>query len=590
MLHRFMAPTLAVLLVCGLSAQTSRQPPAQQPARDTPGQRDTSPTPSGRISGRVLAADNGRPVKRARASVSGPELPEGRATLTDDNGVFALDDLPPGRYTLTVTKTGFITLSYGQRRPLQAGTPLQLAENQQMGGLDFRLPRGSVIAGHVFDEGGDPLPGAAVRVVRYQYTQGERQLVPAGNAQSDDQGSFRIWGLNPGEYYVSAVARNFNVGPAGRGGPGGGRGGTRPGFITPPAGSADTSPDGDLQKAYAPTYFPGVGSIAEARPVSVGVSQETLDVNFNLLLVRTGRVSGIVTNPDGSASTSGQVNLTPEEGASSGGRGQIGINFGSRIDWDGTFSIANVPPGRYMLRARGNDTESPQYAVQPLTVANGDLANIAVVLFPGATISGTLTFDGSDPPDVTQIRVTAPSAEGGSIGPNPNARVDRDGRFTLDGVPAGSHWIRAGGQLKGWALKAVTVDNRDIVDAPVNLRSSQNLSNVNIVLTNKRTEINGTVTNEQSIPIPDFTVIAFSTDPTLWRPLTRHILTARPDQNGKFQLRGLPPGDYYVVTVDPAEQGEWFEPAFLDQHRAEAARIRLGDGDIKSHDFRIMIK
>jgi hypothetical protein len=62
-------------------------------------------------------------------------------------------------------------------------------------------------------------------------------------------------------------------------------------------------------------------------------------------------------------------------------------------------------------------------------------------------------------------------------------------------------------------------------------------------------------------------------------------MTARPDQTGKYTLRGLPPGEYYVVTVDPAEQGEWFEPAYLDAHRTGASRVRIAEGDAKTHDF-----
>ena len=58
-------------------------------------------------------------------------------------------------------------------------------------------------------------------------------------------------------------------------------------------------------------------------------------------------------------------------------------------------------------------------------------------------------------------------------------------------------------------------------------------------------------------------------------------------EHGRFQMRGLPPVDYYLVTVDPAEQGEWFEPSYLDQHRLAGARVVLGDGDIKTHDFRV---
>ncbi len=605
MVRRMLLPLLGVLVVTALSAQTPRPGQLQQPARDTPAQKDNAspPAPMGRITGRVLAADNGRPIKRARAYVSAPELPQGRATLTDDNGVFELTELPAGRYTLTVSKTGFVTLSYGQRRPFQGGTPLQLRDGQQMAGIAFRLPRGSVVGGHVFDETGDPMPGTTVRVMRYQYAQGDRQLVQAGTAQTDDQGSFRVWGLNPGEYYVSAVTRNFDFGPSNRGGgpagggggggggrfAGGGRGGGDRGGAAG-RGAIDASSDEETLKAYAPTYYPGVGSVNDARPVVLAVGQEFLDINFSLLLVRTARITGIVTNPDGTPTSAGQINLTPE-GGGTGGRGQLGVNFGSRIEWDGEFAIANVPPGRYVLRARGNDTETPQYAAQPLTVtSDGDVADVTVILSPSASVSGTVTFEGTQAPELNQIRITAPSAENASIGPNPNARVDKEGHFTLDGVPAGLHWIRSGGGLRGWSLKSVIVHDRDVADTPIALRSGETLKDVRVVFTSRQTEINGTVTSEKGDPITDFTVLAFPTDPYLWRPLARQIMIARPDQNGKFQMRGLPPGDYYLATVDPAEQGEWFEPAFLEQQRIAATHVTLSDGDVKTHDFRIATK
>ena len=108
-----------------------------------------------------------------------------------------------------------------------------------------------------------------------------------------------------------------------------------------------------------------------------------------------------------------------------------------------------------------------------------------------------------------------------------------------------------------------------------------------VVFTDRQNEITGTVTDEQGAPVPDFTVLAFPTDASLWRPQARQIMTARPDQTGKYRIRGLPPGEYYLVTVDPTEQGEWFEPAYLDDHRAGASRVTLGESDVKTKDFRI---
>jgi Carboxypeptidase regulatory-like domain len=596
MLRRIYISLMLVTLAVAAFAQSPRPGP-QQPARDTPAQqRDTPPPPGGRISGRVIS-DTGRPVKRARAFITAAELPGGRGSLTDENGIFDFTELPAGRYTLTVSKSGFVSLSYGQRRPLQAGTPLQLADGQQLKGIEFRLPRGGVVAGHVFDEDGEPMPGAIVRVMRYQYLQGDKRLTPAGTAQTDDKGQYRVWGLMPGDYYINAVTRIADFGrgggPGGRGGPAGAIagfiGGALGGNIAAVFGGAGDDQD---RLAYAPTYFPGVGSVNEARPIAVGLSQEVLDVDFNLQLVRTSRVSGHVANPDGTPTTSGNVNLTAE-GASGGGRGQIGINYSGRIEWDGNFSIGNVPPGRYVLRARGDDTELPQYAMQPLSVTGGEIADLPVTLMPGASLSGSVTFlpgQSPVPGDLTQVRITAPAVDESGLGPNPNVRVDKEGRFTLDGVPAGAHLIRPNGGLRGWALKSVTVEGREVTDTPIDLKSGQKLANVSVVFTDKLSEVNGTVADQQGTPITEFTVLAFPTDPSLWRPQSRHIMTARPDQTGKFRIRGLPPAEYYLVTVDPTEQGEWFEPAFLDQHRAAASRLTIAEGDVKTQDFKVTMR
>jgi hypothetical protein len=226
--------------------------------------------------------------------------------------------------------------------------------------------------------------------------------------------------------------------------------------------------------------------------------------------------------------------------------------------------------------------------MMPVSVAGDDVTGLNVILTPGASISGSVTLQRSQSlsADITQFRVSAPSADGTNLGPQQNARVDQAGRFTLDGVPAGSHWIRAQAP-RGWVLKSVTADGRDVTDDAIDLRSGQRLGNVSVVFTDKLSEINGTITDEQGAPITDFTMLAFPVESSLWIPLSRYIMTARPDQNGTFQLRGLPPGEYFLAAVDPTEAGEWFEPSYLDEHRVSAVRLLLGDGDIKTQNVKI---
>jgi len=284
MMVRPLRVAVIAVIACWMAGVSAQQPQQQQAPRDTSARppNSTTTTPTARLSGRVIASESGKPIKRARVFITAADVPSGRGMLTDDNGVYEFTELPAGRYTINASKSGYIQLSYGQRRPLQAGTPLQLLDGQQLRNIDFALPKGGVIAGRVADETGDVMPGVAVQVLRYQSQQGERRAVATGQAQTDDRGVYRIWGLNPGNYYVSALPRQDGFsgrGPANAGGGGrGGRGGRGDG-----GGRGGGAPAGDDQDQlmYAPTYYPGVPSIAEARAVTLGVSQELVDIDFS---------------------------------------------------------------------------------------------------------------------------------------------------------------------------------------------------------------------------------------------------------------------------------------------------------------------
>ena len=117
---RLVSVSSVVVLFATLSLQPYAQ--SQQPQRDTSA-KPTAPAPTGKIVGTVLTADTGKPVKRARVLANAAELPGGRTAFTDDSGAYELSDLPAGRYTIAVSKTGFVTLSYGQRRPSRGPIP-----------------------------------------------------------------------------------------------------------------------------------------------------------------------------------------------------------------------------------------------------------------------------------------------------------------------------------------------------------------------------------------------------------------------------------------------------------------------------------
>lgn len=126
--------------------------PFGQPARDTPALDAT--TGSATLSGRVLTGDTGVVVKRATVRLAGQDVRERRSVQTDDTGRYLFSELRAGRYTVTVSKAGFVTIAYGQQRPRQPALPIRIEEGQQIRDVDIGLPRGSVITGHVSDEDG----------------------------------------------------------------------------------------------------------------------------------------------------------------------------------------------------------------------------------------------------------------------------------------------------------------------------------------------------------------------------------------------------------------------------------------------------
>jgi hypothetical protein len=326
-------------LALAVAADAQERPRGRRPERDAA--RPSAPAGTASIAGRVVSADGGRPLRRARVVATAPELRDRRAASTDDRGRYQIAGLPPGRYTVTASKPGFLSLAFGQRRPLQPGTPVALADDQALQTVDFALPRGSVVTGRVLDADGEPLVRAAVRALRYVMQQGEKRLVAAGVDQTDDRGEYRIFGLPPGDYYVSAA-----VPRALRGG-----GGLRAAFgdavsaETPRAAmpTEDQEQDGD-DVGYAPTYYPGVTDAAEAGRIRAGIGAEVTGIDFAVALVPMARILGVVsiTGTGGAAPENTRIVVVPD-GAEAP---RLGMQLAGRVDAGGSFTADNVPPGR----------------------------------------------------------------------------------------------------------------------------------------------------------------------------------------------------------------------------------------------------
>ncbi len=532
--------------------------------------RDNVPVATGtaKITGRVIAADTGTPVRRAQIRITSTEARLNRVVTTDGDGRYELPNLPAGRYRVFVARAGYVSLEYGQARPFESGKPLDLANGQVMERLDFSLPRGSVITGRITDEFGDPMTDVQVQAMRYQFVNGERQLANAGRAaQTDDLGQYRIFGLMPGEYIVRASLRQN------------------------PAGNSAAEPD---PMGYPGTYYPGVLDVTQAASVTVTLGQEMNAVAFPLVPARLSRISGTVTSSGGQPLTDANVVLRPR-----GANGLVALRAAiagggnTRVRADGRFELTGVPPGDYVLdvQQRPQNARNPQdinlaqleFASMPLSVS-GDIDSLTVITTPGVTMSGRVVYQGQSPPK-PNIQIMAMPPAGGSsplmtqiaaraLG---GGRVNQDGLFELRGI-AGTLVIRAQGIPTGWALKSVTVEGADITDTPFEFKPGRNVTGVVVTLTDRLTEISGAVRDARGQPVTDYVLVAFSEDTKLWGAQSRYVQTTRPNQNGAFTMKGLPPGRYLAAVVPALENGLQNDPAVLDKLRMGAQNFSLAEG------------
>jgi hypothetical protein len=238
----------------------------------------------------------------------------------------------------------------------------------------------------------------------------------------------------------------------------------------------------------------------------------------------------------------------------------------------------------------GADGAEAEVGSAPVSVNGEDLSGVIIVTSKGASAAGHLAFEGgTQPKGLTGIRVSAnPIDSEGPMGAFGGAgSVKEDGSFELRGL-SGTRLLRAANLPSGWILKSVKVNGADVTDTGMEFKAAEAVAGVEILLTSKLTEVNGSVKGAGSQPAKDYTLVVFSDEPHRWSaPGSRYIASTRPDQDGRFQIKNLPAGGYYAIAVDYLAQGEWNDPDVLERLKPKATKFSLDDGETRTLDLKI---
>jgi len=641
-----------VVVACVLAAIGAPGRSLTAAAQGAPPQAPSSPARALKpgaaiILGRVVEAGTNTGVSGAVVTLTSPALGPAttmfangvaggpRRVMTDGQGQFLFRDLPSGAYVIASTAAGYVDGGYGltpaPRRALDVVRPLDITDADRPLNIAIQMWKLGGISGRVADEAGEPMVGATLTVLARSTDRGLPTTRSIARTSTDDRGLYHV-DLAPGDYVVGLVAATTTVPAAAVDGfqqaqrEGGAtmqaymkqviamgsllpRGvGARVGnFVVSQFGMQNMwvvpspySADGRTM-FYPTTFHPASLSVAAASVVTVASGEEKAGIDVSLRPVPSRRVSGRVVGPDGPVAG---IALRLIAADADPGMAMYGISAETPqtlADGPGDFTFLGIAPGIYTLKLlrASEPTEPVLWAADSITVgADDDLTDLTVRLQSGAPIGGRMVVDGSGvPPAIAALKAI-------SIKPTPLAGTasslmgmagwvvhpDDNGRFMTGPMVPGQYLAVVSNLPAGWALKSVTAGGQNAADKPFEL-TPNGITDLVVTITDKVSIITGTARDANGQVEPMATVAVFPADKTLWAPpgmASRRIQTVAAGRDGRYAFRGLPAGDYLVVATDWL--ADFSDNKVLATLMADAARVTIAEGDIKSQDVRVLVK
>lgn len=516
---------------------------------------------SGSISGRVVDASSGAPLHRARVEIH----VEGRTDIrglapSDSDGRFLLRALPAGKYRIEVSRRGYGTMAYGARRPFGEGRVIALAAGEHITDLTIGLPRLGVISGTVTGADGEPLAQAWVQALRRQFARGKLGWAQWAGAQTDDKGRFRLSGVVPGRYLVSA-SKQFET--------------------IPQPNPGDPAAEQNNRLAYATTYAPGTPLRHEAREIALGPGQTLEGVDIAMLLIRPIKLGvqaqlPVQLPPPETAEPSPDAPPPPQPPnlpfvqihlADAPGAGTL-TNWGGGFPVGGRFDYQNLQPGKYLLSGEATIDGRMYVARQEVDLSGGDL-DVTLQFAPAIELRGSLRLEGAGAGAAADRRVFLVSGDG-SVHAGASAQVQPDGSFVLPNVHPGLWDIGVEPLPKGGYLKSMTLGDEDVLRKDMVI-TGPTPARLEIVLSAAGAELSGQVEGGRA------TTVLLAPQGDNAAVLSFYAVTGV-DEKDAFHFRGLTPGVYKLYAFDDMEQGAWMDPNFLTPFAGQGTEVELQEG------------
>jgi hypothetical protein len=520
---------------------------AQAPSSDAPSKSEDA-----RIDGQVLSDADGLPLRRAHVTLRPLQAGLSAAGVdADDTGNFTIRKIAPGLYSLIAERDGYLTSATCRRGALRMPPEFYIAGGDKITDITFRLRPWAVLAGKVRMDDGEPGVGVRVELYREYRTRGRHGYGVVSAVATNDRGEYRVYGLQPGAYFVAAVYDKAPLVP----------------------GAQDQPPTDALGRelpltGYTTTFFPNTEKLSEALPIRVDSGQDLSGIDLTLQRVLKVKVRGQVTSGISGARL-GRATMTLAR-ADASMQGAIPTPAKAIFDRDGFFEMANVVPGAYVIQVEASDNGKTLSGRRFLTVSSDGEANVELVVAAPQPWPGAIVIEGTGRwPDDKTPRVTLEARSDTGVAVQPSVQGLK---FECQVMADETYDVLVDNLADDFYVAAVRVGGSDMraLGLPGSLASPLPFE---IVLDSRGGKISGRVFGLVVEDVWSGASMMLVPDPPRGR--LQDYRQASADQYGQFQIRGVAPGKYTLVAWLEDPPCDVYDPDALDACRAAGAAVTV---------------
>jgi hypothetical protein len=442
---------------------------------------------------------------------------------TDANGHFLVQGMVPGKYEATASRKGYLS-----RVP---GAVARIAVDEgQRAAVTLKLLPAGIIAGRIVNMNGEPVAGAKIEAMQEAYDSNDslarRQLESRGGATSDDRGEYRIFDLAPGRYYLRVAENNGNQNI----------------FETLPR---------KLVQTFARTDYPAA--------LDVTAGGELPNVEIRLRVDAPHNVRGIVPAPH----TNDFSIAMQRRGEASG---PPPYNMYSTNDEE--FTFGGVMPGSYLVFTTIHNPAHPEQALfarQLVEVVDRDLEGVVLPLTPMKTVTGKVTADGPLAFRFSNMNVELDPDNPDS--PTVTTRVSEDGTFAIDVLP--ESYVLTRPRIATAYVKAVRVGDREAPDFRLDFAHMD--GPLDILFGTDGGKVSGVVKNAEGDPAGAVRVTLIPAG----AQKARNLRFTNTDEDGRFELPAVAPGEYQIFAWLDAGLGAPLDPGFRKKYEEQGLAVRI---------------